>query len=257
MESILYEIKDHAIGLNCGMWDYSVSILANFGSRPEYILPSRQKYVNLEANFMRNYYANVIRTCHDHGAVATGGMAALLHTKTASANLAVINSKKLEVAWGVDGFLVYDLKFCDDLGLLLRNSRQLHRDQVRQPRGVGLLDMPKGEVRHEALAKNITVGVLFIQAWMNGHGTFLLENSIEDSATAEISRLQVWQWLKHDLVSKEQVKDIIDHLLETDDNVDLKSGQFFLELVQLSDQPQFITTWLNDHPIFTIFLQRF
>lgn len=116
MEDILYAIKNHAIGLNCGIWDYSASIIAKFGAHKEFLIPDRNKYVNVEQEFLKNYIKLVISTCHRRGAIATGGMAAKMLTQDAESkeSLAIVDevkrAKLAEIVMGVDGFMVYDLR---------------------------------------------------------------------------------------------------------------------------------------------------
>ena len=182
MENMLYNIKDHAIGLNCGMWDYSASILASFGHNAGFILPDRHQYVNIKAKFMETYYAKVIKTCHNHGAKATGGMAAAIFDSKILQK--VLDSKILEISKGVDGFLVYDLEFLKDLNKLSWITNENPKDTKIDPHD--LLNIPKGKVTRRGLEKNIKVGILFIASWMIGQGTFILDGNVEDSATAEI-----------------------------------------------------------------------
>ncbi|XP_068596225.1 malate synthase-like [Brachionichthys hirsutus] len=276
MEEILYELRDHSAGLNCGIWDYSASFVSKFGHRRAFLLPDRSKYVNMEKHFLRSYMDLLVQTCHRRGALATGGMAALLlpqdplgdsHRRVLAT---VTRLKLLEIEAGVDGFMVYDLRLVEpmqDLFKLHTNSdNQLHlllRDVPVTPDD--LLSMPSGGVTLSGLKYNIAVGVLFINAWLSGNGHFFYRGQVEDSATAEISRSQVWQWLRHQspleddsrLVSRRLVGDLIREVL-----LELRAGRppvrapqrlheaadMFLELVLRRDFPEFITTYLNlDH----------
>ena len=285
MEAMLYNIKDHAIGLNCGMWDYSASILANFGHRPEFVLPDRHQYVNIQSKFMDVYYKKVIQICHLHGAKATGGMAAAIYDVKMIQK--VLTSKRIEISKGVDGFLVYDLKFLPELNKMskrlgiydLRFVKELgNNDKKSRENGSAgkidesdLLKIPHGKVTRRGLEKNIKVGILFIASWMIGQGTFILDGNVEDSATAEISRFQVWQWILHSIqldldddedhqqsnvvavgtkIDLAMVKKISEQITETEvEHPQKKLGQdLFIELIQT--KTQFITTWLNEHPVF-------
>ncbi|XP_068180987.1 malate synthase-like [Antennarius striatus] len=276
MEEILYELRDHSAGLNCGIWDYSASFVNKFGHRRAFLLPDRSKYVNMEKRFLRSYMDLLVQTCHRRGALATGGMAALLlppdplsdaHREVLAT---VTRLKLLEIEAGVDGFMVYDLRLIEPMQDLFRlhtrGDNQLNRpssDVAVTPDD--LLSMPSGGVTLYGLKYNIAVGVLFIDAWLSGNGHFFYRGQVEDSATAEISRSQVWQWLRHQTpleddsrrVSRRLVGDLIKEVL-----LELKGGRpsvratrrlhtaahLFLEVVLRRDFPEFITTYLHlDH----------
>ncbi|XP_074128718.1 malate synthase-like isoform X2 [Sminthopsis crassicaudata] len=208
MEEILYELRDHSAGLNCGIWDYSASFVSKFGHRAEFLLPDRSKYVNMEKLFLKSYMDLLVQTCHRRGALATGGMAALLLPKDQNSDsyqsvLATVKRlKSFEIKAGVDGFMVYDIGLVEPMQKLFkeytRGPNQLHVI----PEGVNitateLLTMPAGGVTLHGLKYNIAVGVLFIYSWLKGEGHFYYRGQVEDSATAEISRSQVWQWIRH------------------------------------------------------------
>uniref|UniRef100_A0A3Q1EDX0 malate synthase n=1 Tax=Acanthochromis polyacanthus TaxID=80966 RepID=A0A3Q1EDX0_9TELE len=208
MEEILYELRDHSAGLNCGIWDYSASFVNKFGHRQAFLLPDRSKYVNMEKRFLRSYMDLLVQTCHRRGALATGGMAALLLPQDTLSDshrrvlASVTRLKLLEISAGVDGFMVYDLNLIEPMQQLFK----LHTDGDNQLQQLGpdltvtpddLLSMPSGGVTLHGLKHNIAVGVLFINAWLSGKGHFVYRGQVEDSATAEISRSQVWQWIHH------------------------------------------------------------
>ena len=270
MEEILYALKDHSMGLNCGIWDYSASFINKFGHRREFILPDRSKYVNMERHFLKSYMKLVIRTCHKRGALATGGMAALLlprddEEKAKTVKERVRKAKAAEIKAGVDGFLVYDL------GLVgtLQNLWSLMSDKSNQldlplEKGVkispeDLLEMPSGGVTKPGLRANIKIGVKFIQCWLQGGsaGHFALDGSVEDSATAEISRSQVWQWIRHaakledtdETVTRKMVFAMVHDLAGEDSDRESEEFQSALEIfkqvVTKRDFPEFITTYLN------------
>ncbi|GAA6234221.1 uncharacterized protein LOC108895518 [Lates japonicus] len=276
MEEILYELRDHSAGLNCGIWDYSASFVNKFGHRQAFLLPDRSKYVNMEKRFLRSYMELLIQTCHRRGALATGGMAALLLPQDPLSEsyrrvlATVTRLKLLEIKAGVDGFMVYDLNLIEPMQTLFRlhteGDNQLH--QLRNDVSVtpdDLLSMPSGGVTLYGLKYNIAVGVLFINAWLSGKGHFFFRGQVEDSATAEISRSQVWQWIRHQtqleddsrVVSRRLVTDlsreVMVELSTLGHNVGAKQGlhtaaDMFLEVVLKRDFPEFITTYLNqDH----------
>ncbi|XP_031729126.1 malate synthase-like [Anarrhichthys ocellatus] len=276
MEEILHELRDHSAGLNCGIWDYSASFVNKFGHRQAFLLPDRSKYVNMEKRFLRSYMDLLVQTCHRRGALATGGMAALLlpqdplsdsHSKVLAT---VTRLKLLEIQAGVDGFMVYDLSLIEPMQKLFKlhtegdnQLYQLRHDVTVTPDD--LLSMPLGGVTLYGLKHNIAVGVLFVNAWLSGRGHFFYRGQVEDSATAEISRSQVWQWIRHQtqleddsrVVSRRLVTDLIKELM-----MELRAlchsvrakqrlhtaADMFLEVVLKRDFPDFITTYLiQDH----------
>ncbi|KAK4301254.1 hypothetical protein Pmani_026589 [Petrolisthes manimaculis] len=267
MEEILYELRHHSLGLNCGIWDYSASFVNKFGHRQDFVLPDRNKYVNMQRHFLRSYMDLVVQTCHKHGAFATGGMAAtILKPRDLKTITQVTSSKARELVAGVDGFMVYDMGFVPIMKKLIapRNPNQLEKlreDVVIKP--FDLLTMPSGGVTLEGLKHNIAVGVLFIEAWLRGKGHYIFRGAVEDSATAEISRSQVWQWIRHratledngevitrGLVQKlvcEFVKEAVD--VEGRDRETIQiAAEIFEEVVTKREFPEFLTTYLNlDH----------
>ncbi|XP_039669594.1 malate synthase-like isoform X2 [Perca fluviatilis] len=188
MEEILYELREHSAGLNCGIWDYSASFVNKFGHRQAFLLPDRSKYVNMEKRFLRSYMELLVQTCHRRGALATGGMAAPLlppdplsdsHRRVLAA---VSRLKLLEIQAGVDGFMVYDLSLIEPMQKLFRLNtegdnqlNQLRHDVTVTPDD--LLSMPSGGVTLYGLKYNIAVGVLFINAWLSGVAVDLSSDS--------------------------------------------------------------------------------
>lgn len=205
MEDILFSFKAHAIGLNCGVWDYSASIVAKFGDDSAIVLPDRQKYVNMNQSYLDNFLRLLVATCHRRGALATGGMAAQMLSGDENDNRiveAVKQAKKKEILAGVDGFMVFDLRLVDDMNALWseclgEKTNQLEViPKVNDITAEGLLTMPKGGVTIRGLRKNAAVAMLFIYHWLSGSGVFFYDGAVEDSATAEISRAQLWQWIR-------------------------------------------------------------
>ncbi|XP_060936291.1 malate synthase-like [Limanda limanda] len=278
MEEILYELRDHSAGLNCGVWDYSASVVNKFGHRLAFLLPDRSKYVNIETRFLRSYMDLLIQTCHRRGALATGGMSALLLPQDPLSEshrtvLATVTRLKLiEIKAGVDGFMVYDLNLIEPMQTLFKlhtdGDNQLH--QLRNDVTVtpdDLLSIPLGGITLDGLKYNIAVGVLFINAWLSGEGVFFYRGSVEDSATAEISRSQVWQWIRHHsqleddsrVVSRQLVTDFLKEVMVElsslchsfrDKQRLLTAAEMFLEMVLKRDFPEFITTYLNEDHTF-------
>ncbi len=207
MEEILYELRDHAAGLNAGRWDYIFSILKNFGHRPEFVLPDRGQ-VTMAVPFMRAYTELLVRTCHRRGAHAIGGMAAFIPSRkdaevNATAMMRVGEDKTREANDGFDGSWV---AHPDLVGAVLEvfnaklgtrpNQKDRLREEVRTTRGA-LLDVaiPGGQVSESGVRTNIRVALEYIENWLDGRGAVGIANLMEDSATAEISRTQLRQWV--------------------------------------------------------------
>uniref|UniRef100_A0A182YQ02 Uncharacterized protein n=1 Tax=Anopheles stephensi TaxID=30069 RepID=A0A182YQ02_ANOST len=189
MEDILYSIKEHAIGLNCGIWDYCASIIAKFGWRKEFLLPDRNKYVNMGQPFLRNYMRLLINVCHRRGALATGGMAAkILPRGKEKSNLSddeIIESVKLtksvEIDAGVDGFMIYDLRMVDAINELwegkTHGDNQLNiLPNINHVTADSLLQIPKGGVTIDGLNNNIRVALLFIYHWSSRYCRIAVES---------------------------------------------------------------------------------
>ena len=206
MDEILYELREHSAGLNCGRWDYIFSAIKKFRERPDFVLPDRAR-VTMECHFLASYVDLLVQTCHHRGVHAMGGMAAQIPIKNdAAANaaaLAKVRQDKLrEVYAGHDGTwvahpgLVAVAREAFDAGLA--TSHQIARRRPAVDVGVAdLLALPDGAITHAGLRTNIDVGVQYLAAWLGGSGCVPLYNLMEDAATAEISRSQVWQWVHH------------------------------------------------------------
>lgn len=164
MEEILYSIREHIIGLNCGIWDYSASIIAKFGNNKDFIIPDRNKYVNVTKRFLSAYMRLVIATAHSRGALATGGMAAQTlsagngnDSKSKATIDNVRSAKRREIELGVDGFMVYDLRLVPHMNELWRDicgntDNQLdHLPNVSDITATTLLEIPKGGVTIQGL----------------------------------------------------------------------------------------------------------
>ncbi|XP_066286339.1 malate synthase-like [Branchiostoma lanceolatum] len=264
MHEILYELREHSLGLNCGMWDYSASFVNKFGHRPDFVLPDRSKYVSMERHFLKSYMDLVIQTCHRRGAHATGGMSALLLPGEGQAGGKdvvdrVCRAKLSEIKSGADGFMVYDVGLIRPMHLLYDKfapgANQLHVKRADvHVESKDLLQMPTGGVTLNGLKHNIAVGIQFINAWLKGQGHFFYKGCVEDSATAEISRSQVWQWLRHsarledsgETITRGMVEGLVQQALQDlhPAGMDAAAG-IFLEIVLKRDFPEFITTYLN------------
>ncbi len=204
LNEILYELRDHSAGLNCGRWDYIFSYIKKLRNLDGYVLPDRAK-VGMTSHFMSSYSQLVIQTCHKRGVHAMGGMAAQIPIKNdPAANTAAMdkvrNDKLLEVKNGHDGTWVAHPALVDVamevFNLHMPDKNQIHN--LREDVNVSasdLLQAPKGTITEDGLRKNINVGILYIESWLRGNGAAAIYNLMEDAATAEISRTQVWQWL--------------------------------------------------------------
>jgi malate synthase len=209
MEEILYVLRDHITGLNAGRWDYMFSIIKKFGSRPDFLFPDRVQ-VTMTVPFMRAYTELLVRTCHQRGAHAIGGMAAYIPSrKDAQVNeiaLAKVREDKLrESADGFDGTWVAhpDLVpvamevFDGVLGTQPHQKDRLREDVNVTARQLVDFRVPDGVITEAGLRLNVNVALQYLESWLRGTGAVAIFNLMEDTATAEISRAQVWQWIRH------------------------------------------------------------
>jgi malate synthase len=206
MDEILYELRTHSAGLNCGRWDYIFSCIKTLRADPSAIFPDRSEVTMTQPN-MAAYTSLVIRTCHARGIHAMGGMAAQIPIKGDAARndaaMAKVRADKLrEVTAGHDGTwvahpgLIGIAREIFDAGMPSPNQIAKKRDDVQPDRGA-LLSIPHGSRTEAGLRHNMRVGVQYLEAWLRGSGCVPLYDLMEDAATAEISRTQVWQWLRH------------------------------------------------------------
>ncbi len=209
MDEILWELRDHVLGLNAGRWDYIFSFIKKFAKNPDYVLPDRVQVVMGEA-FLGAYAALLVRTCHRRGAFAMGGMAAQIPVKNdPKANDAafakVRADKEREVRDGYDGTWVAHPDLVpvakDVFDRMMPQPNQLSRVRlhVRVLRD-DLLKIHEGSKTEDGFRLNTRVGVQYIEAWLRGRGAVPIYNLMEDAATAEISRAQIWQWIKYGVV---------------------------------------------------------
>jgi malate synthase len=207
MDEILYELRDYIVGQNCGRWDYIFSFIKKFSAYPEYVLPDRAE-VGMTSHFLRSYSQLVIKTCHRRGAMAIGGMAAQIPIKDdAEANELAMNkvrSDKLrEVKDGHDGTWVAHPGLVP-LAMQIFDEHMPSANQLARGRNdvhvtaADLLQVAKGRITEKGLRDNINVAVRYMAAWLGGNGCVPINNLMEDAATAETSRAQVWQWVHHE-----------------------------------------------------------
>ncbi len=265
MDEILYELRDHSAGLNCGRWDYIFSFIKKFRSRPEFVLPDRAR-VTMDRHFLKSYVDLLIRTCHRRGIHAMGGMAAQIPIKGDAATNAkalgkVLQDKIREVRAGHDGTWVAHpglVPVARGAFASLAASHQLSvmREDAHVTPG-DLLTVPDGEITEAGLRTNVDIGIQYLESWLRGVGCVPIYNLMEDAATAEISRSQVWQWVRHGArlsdgrtVTRALVESIIAEELETKN---LKGGKFdlaaelFAQLMTGAEFPEFLTLLAYEH----------
>lgn len=207
MEEILYSLKEHIVGLNCGRWDYIFSYIKTLRNHPDRILPDRQ-VVTMEKPFLNAYSRLLVRTCHRRGAFAMGGMAAFIPSKDPERNEWVLNKiqtdKSLEANNGHDGTWVAHpglagtarAVFDEVLGART-NQLDISRSDDAPITADMLLEPCQGDRTEEGMRHNIRVAVQYIESWISGNGCVPIYGLMEDAATAEISRASIWQWIKH------------------------------------------------------------
>lgn len=270
MEEMLFELREHSYGMNAGRWDYIFSMIKTFRERPEFVLPDRAD-VKMTVPFMRAYTELLVKTCHARGAFAMGGMAALIPSRTdAEANdraiAAVRADKDREASDGFDGTWV---AHPDIVGVAQAsfdavldgrpNQIERRRDDAKiAPEELLDLSSTDGAVTETGLRNNLSVAFQYISFWLGGRGAVGINNLMEDAATAEISRTQIWQWVRHGAQlddGRVVTKELVAALLEQEtgkiraavDEETWKAGRpddtmRILSLVALSDElPDFLT----------------
>ena len=239
MHEILWELRDHSAGLNCGRWDYIFSFIKKLRNRPDFMLPNRAQ-VTMTVHFLASYVDLLIQTCHKRGIHAMGGMAAQIPIKNdPAANDAALEKVRLdklrEVRAGHDGTwvahpgLVAVAKQVFDEYMPQPNQIDRKREDVHV-KAADLLAVPAGTITEDGLRLNVDVGIQYLEAWLRGNGAVPIYNLMEDAATAEISRAQVWQWARHGArlddgrtVTAELVKSVIaDELSKMESRVGLE-----------------------------------
>jgi malate synthase len=273
MDEILYELRDHSAGLNCGRWDYIFSYIKKFRAHPEFVLPDRSQ-VTMERHFLSSYVELLIQICHRRGTHAMGGMAAQIPIRNdASANeqaLEKVRRDKLrEVQAGHDGTWVahpglvpvakevFD-KYMPEPNQISTNrissSQKSAERASRTVQAKDLIEVPTGDITDEGLRWNIDVGLQYLYSWLQGSGCVPIYNLMEDAATAEICRAQVWQWVRHGshlkdarLVTEDMVKEIIHQRavelgdVSGDDEKLQRAARVLEELTTSPDFAEFLT----------------
>jgi malate synthase len=257
MDEILYELREHSAGLNCGRWDYIFSVIKKFRSRPDFVLPERSQ-VTMTTPFLDAYVRLLIETCHRRGIHAMGGMAAQIPIKNDfEANTLALDKvrqdKLREVTAGHDGTWVAH-------PALVSVARAIFDEHMQTPNQIGrkiepavvgpedLLARPKGTITEAGLRWNINVGLLYLEAWLRGSGCVPLYNLMEDAATAEISRAQVWQWVKHgatldtgEVVTADMARTILAEEIARDPERLAQAGRLLEQMIVAEECPDFLT----------------
>jgi malate synthase len=274
MDEILYELRDHSAGLNCGRWDYIFSTIKKFAHDRRFLMPDRSQ-VTMTTPFMRNYSLLTIKTCHRRGIHAMGGMAAQIPIKNdPAANDAALEKvrqdKRREVGDGHDGTWVahpglVPIAAEEFSRLSGDNQIEMKREDVRLT-AAALLPIDstghstvQGSITEQGIRTNISVGIQYLESWLRGQGCVPINNLMEDAATAEISRAQLWQWVHHgaamadgrvitaQLVSQ-LMSEELDKLRDKMGSKAFAAGQFaqagrlFNQMTQSADFPEFLTS---------------
>ena len=255
MEEILFELKEHAAGLNAGRWDYLFSVIKNYRMRgADFVLPDRNS-VAMTAPFMRAYTQLLVKTCHSRGAHAIGGMAAFIPSSDPSINATafekVAGDKSREANDGFDGSWVAHpgmVELCREQFTTVLAGRPNQKEILKSEINISAADLlnikaTPGSVTEAGLRNNISVAIQYLERWLAGSGAVAIFNLMEDAATAEISRSQIWQWI-HNKVSLENGQ------LITSDLVKNLAIEEVAKLPAITDyskaQAMFIQTSVND-----------
>jgi malate synthase len=264
MDEILHELRQHSSGLNCGRWDYIFSFIKKFRNRPDFLLPDRAT-LTMDSHFLNSYVELLIQTCHRRGIHAMGGMAAQIPIKNdpaanEKAREKVRQDKLREVRAGHDGTwvahpgLVPIAKEIFDAHMKEANQISRRRNHV-QVTAQDLLSVVRGEITSDGLRWNIDVGLQYLESWLRGSGCVPIYNLMEDSATAEICRAQVWQWLRHGAtlsdghrVTQELVRNVIDEQKNKlgGARMDL-AARIYDQMMTSPDFPEFLTLIAYDY----------
>lgn len=265
MEEILYELRDHAAGLNAGRWDYIFSLIKNFRTRgPRFVLPDRAQ-VTMTQPFMRAYTEQLVRACHKRGAMAIGGMAAAVpNRKDEAANTNAFEKvradKTREANDGFDGSWVAHpdlVPVCREvfdtvLGERPNQLEKLREDVTPDDRALINVAATEGTITEQGIRNNIEVGIRYIESWLRGNGAVAIHNLMEDAATAEISRSQLWQWMyasaitdRGEIVTHHWIEELLDEefaRLERFDGDRFEDARdIFEEVTMAQDFPTFLT----------------
>ena len=246
MEEILYELRERSAGLNAGRWDYIFSVIKKFRHRDDFVLPDRSA-VTMTVPFMRAYTELLVKTCHTRGAFAMGGMAAFIPNRrdpevTENALAKVHEDKAREAGNGFDGTWVAHPDLVRGDRRVRPGARPAEPDRAAaagRGRGRAAARSPEtpGEVTEDGIRQNVSVGIQYLAAWLNGTGAAAIDNLMEDVATAEISRSQLWQWVQHGRTDRDRVQAIADEeVAALPDTPRLDEARQVFEQVALADE---------------------
>ena len=261
MDEIIYELRAHSAGLNCGRWDYIFSFIKKFRNRADFVLPNRAE-ATMERHFLSSYVRLLIETCHRRGVHAMGGMAAQIPIKNdPAANeqaLEKVRQDKLrEVRAGHDGTWVAHPGLVpvarEVFDAHMPGPNQLDRRPPAQVSAADLLAVPDGDITAAGLRWNIDVGIQYLEAWLRGSGCVPIYNLMEDAATAEICRAQVWQWVKHGarladgrpvtaVLVTQTIAEVVEGLRGSIGGEPLaRAAQIYEQMMTSGDFPEFLT----------------
>ena len=260
MDEILHALGPHATGLNAGRWDYLFSVIKKLGHRPEFVLPDRNS-VTMRAPFMYAYTELLVRTCHRRGAHAIGGMAAFIPSRrdpevNAVALEKVRDDKEREAGQGFDGTWVAHpdlVPVAKEIFDRVLGDRPNQLDVLRDDVNVSAADLlnvaaTPGDVTEEGLRNDVSVGIQYLAAWLRGSGAVAIFNLMEDAATSEISRSQVWQWLYHGRVSRDDVRRVTDEEVAKLGNGEYAEARELFDQVATGDEfVEFLTLPAYEH----------
>jgi malate synthase len=258
MDEILYELREHIVGLNAGRWDYLFSLIKRFRTRPDFVLPDRAQ-LTMTTPFMRAYTELLVKTCHRRDAHAMGGMAAFIPSRrdpqVNETALAKVREDKIrEAGDGFDGTWVAHPDLVpvamEEFDRVLGdkpNQVDRQRDEV-DVSASDLLDLrvEGGEITEDGLRTNVSVGIRYLESWLRGVGAAAIDNLMEDAATAEISRSQIWQWVRHGEITAERAREVLD--AELPDGGRFAEAREIFERVALADEfVEFLTLPAYDY----------
>jgi len=272
MDEMLYELRKHIVGLNCGRWDYMFSYIKKLKNHPQFVLPDRSQLA-MDGGFLAPYVDLLIKTCHRRRAYAIGGMSAYIPVKgdeaANNAALAKVSAdKQREFALGHDGTWVahpglVEIAMKAFSKMVGPNQLRVSRSDVSVTRD-DLLRVPSGTITMEGVVSNVGVGLRYLESWLSGKGSVPINNLMEDAATTEICRAQLWQWIKsrakmadRRTVTTEMVNDLISSrvalLSRTRSVADVGkvaiAGKLFTQMVTADAFPEFITISAYDELI--------
>ncbi|MDA4126629.1 MAG: malate synthase A [Thaumarchaeota archaeon] len=264
MDEMLYELRRHIVGLNCGRWDYMFSYIKKLKSHPQFVLPDRSQ-LTMDQGFLAPYVDLLIKTCHRRKAYAIGGMSAYIPVKDDEAAnndaLAKVRAdKEREFALGHDGTWVahpglVGIAMDAFSRMVGPNQLRVRRNDVSVSRD-DLLRVPQGTITMEGVATNVSVGLRYLESWLTGKGCVPINNLMEDAATTEICRAQLWQWVKNRailadgrMVTSKMVQDLISSQVtslssarsQADAGEVLLAGKLFAQMATAEEFPEFIT----------------